>query len=255
MIQEGWRGTLRVGLLGFCLLVTMAGRGAERIIAYAVDAGSVGNQDFSGSLGMDFEVVNPILVTRLGVFDDGSDGLQRDLVAYLYDRSDPTAPVLLATLTFTSDDPGDLVGGSRFKDLQEPVRLEAGFQGTIVAENYGEGETLRNAGGNPALRAWTLNDGNGSIRFVGASRYGTQGEYPFTDDGGPADRYAAGTFEYETTPPQKPGTPGGLALIAGDGQITLTWLAVTNPFPPPRTESCAPMPATAHLPRSQKPPN
>ncbi|NMD21572.1 MAG: hypothetical protein GYA76_15190 [Verrucomicrobia bacterium] len=38
-------------------------------------AGTEGNQDFSGALGMDFDVDNPILVTRLGVFDDLSDGM------------------------------------------------------------------------------------------------------------------------------------------------------------------------------------
>ena len=42
--------------------------------AYA-DGLQVGNQtNFTGSLGMDFTVVNPITVTQLGAFDSGGDG-------------------------------------------------------------------------------------------------------------------------------------------------------------------------------------
>ena len=54
------------------------------MIAYVLPAGLPGDQDFSGSAGMDFEVVNSIVVTRLGVFDDSSDGLKRTITARLW---------------------------------------------------------------------------------------------------------------------------------------------------------------------------
>ena len=44
-------------------------------IAYQVPAGTVGQQAFNGPLGMDFNVVQPVVVTRLGVFDSGVGGL------------------------------------------------------------------------------------------------------------------------------------------------------------------------------------
>ena len=64
-----------------CVLVAvifLAGASSQaqvRMIAYVLPAGLPGDQDFSGSAGMDFEVVKSIVVTRLGVFDDSSDGL------------------------------------------------------------------------------------------------------------------------------------------------------------------------------------
>ena len=131
--------------------LVVATAGADTI-AYNVSSGTDGTQSFSGPLGMDFDVNQPIFVTRLGVFDDGSDGLNRNLTAYLWDRDDTSAPV--ETISFTMADPGTLVGGSRFKPLAAPLCLPAGFQGTIVGENYGSGEL----NGNSAQRRADLDD-------------------------------------------------------------------------------------------------
>jgi len=201
-----------------------------RVIAYAVPAGTTGNQAFGGTLGMDFDVDNPIVITRLGVFDDSSDGLNRTITARLYNRTDLSE---LARLDFTPEDPGEPVGGSRFKALPAPLRLEIGFQGTIVAEGYGAGERLRNASIAPIGPVWTLNDGNGSLAFVGTSRWGAvpPGGYPAYVDTMVAE-YAAGTFEYEVTPPLRPGTPVlRVTLPTEDAAATLFWEPVTEPMP------------------------
>ncbi len=161
-------------------------------VAYQVPASTVGNQDFGGSLGMDFDVASAIVVTRLGVFDSGSDGLVLPLSARLYNRS-TGAP--LAVLQFSSESPGDLVEGSRFKDLASPLSLPAGFQGTIAADGYGPGEPNGNQGSTPLGLA--TQDGGGAIVFVGGGRFGAApGGFPDAVDGGPADRYAAGTFAF-----------------------------------------------------------
>lgn len=206
----------------------MSARAQDLVIAYVVPAGTTGNQAFGGVLGMDFDVMNPIVVTRLGVFDDGSDGLNRPLTARLWDRATQTE---LAVLEFTPEDPGELVGGSRFKPLANPLRLEVGFQGTITAEGYGSDERLRNRLDDPANIVWTTQDGNGSLAFVGSSRWGwTPGFFPTIVDEGPAARYAAGTFEYQTTPPLLPGKTT-VTVRPGDGQILLTWTPVIAPLP------------------------
>jgi len=186
--------TVRFGAIAL-VIAGVTGLGIETsradTVAYQVPVGTVGTQAFAGPLGMDFNVNQPVLVTRLGVFDDGSDGLNRDLTAYLWDRTDTSAP--LETLTFTSADPGTLLDGSRFKPLASPLLLPAGFQGTIVGENYGATEQNGNSGG--AAPVWTTNDGGGLVSFVGSSPYGdVQGTYPANGGGGPENRYAAGTF-------------------------------------------------------------
>ncbi len=205
---------------------------AGQIVAYAVEPGHAGTQAFDGVLGMDFEIANPVLVTHLGVFDDGSDGLARTLTAVLWDTTDPSAPTELARMDFSPEDPGDLINGSRFKALATPIMLETGFQGTISAEGYGDEEKLLNPGGDPAVdRPWSVNSGAGSIRFTGVGRYGTiPGEYPDAPDGGAPDRYGAGTFQYQTTELTHPGI---VDVVAGRGDLAvlLTWEPVAEPVP------------------------
>ncbi|HRZ35011.1 MAG TPA: hypothetical protein P5534_01460 [Candidatus Paceibacterota bacterium] len=236
-LESGSRATARscrygIGLLAatalLCLWMPLT-VAQTRVIAYAVPAGTAGNQPFGGALGMDFDVDNPIVITRLGVFDDLGNGLNLPITARLYRRSD-LAP--LARIDFTPGDSGELIGGSRFKALQEPLRLEIGFQGTIVAEGYGATERLRNASIAPIGPVWTLNDGNGSLKFVGTSRWGAApGEYPVHADTMVAE-YAAGTFEFEVLPPLRPGTPAlRVRLPAEDAAATLLWDPVTEPMP------------------------
>ncbi len=208
-------------------------------IAYAFPANTAGNQDVTGAaLGYDFDVANDIIVTRLGVFDENSDGLKQTIVARLWDRQGQGGtPTQLASIEFTPADAGELIAGSRFKPLSPPLRLPRGFQGTISTDGYGALEKVKNSHGNTADVTWTLNDGNGSIAFVGSSRYGAQGEYPATADGGPAARFAAGTFEFQTTPPALPGQPAvTVQRPTEDGAVTLNWLAVTAPLPATKYE-------------------
>lgn len=223
------KGMFVLTLLAVAALAgALPSRAQERVIAYSVPAGTAGNQDFGGVLGMDFDVINPVTITRLGVFDDQSDGLNLPITARLWDRATLSE---LASVEFTPEEPGELVGGSRFKMLPTPLPLEVGFQGTISAEGYGAEERLRNRLTDAANIVWTTQDGNGSLQFVGSSRYGlTPGFYPDGVDEGPAARYAAGTFEFETSPPLLPGKPIVLAR-SGDGQVSLSWPPVTTPLP------------------------
>ena len=96
--------------------------GQGRVLAYGNLAGAGGSQDYGGSLGHDFVVHAPILVTRLGVFDSGADGLALPLVAQLWSRTGNSG-TKLAELSFNSASPGTLVGSNRMKDLATPLSL------------------------------------------------------------------------------------------------------------------------------------
>jgi hypothetical protein len=193
---------------------------ADTAIAYEVPEDTVGNQtDFAGSVGLDFDVILPISVTRLGVFDSGSDGMGLTITARLFNRDTFED---LGSLQFTPADPGDLVGGSRFKALAVPVALPAGFHGTISAEGYGEDEPLGNQGRGPLVLG--TNNGGCAIAFVGTGRYGDPGAFPATPDAGPSNIYAAGTFEFPIPPPSPtPGTPVHFVAKPGDKKVDLTW--------------------------------
>jgi Bacterial Ig domain len=174
----------------------------EITIAYLVDTNTVGSQSLPNpyALGMDFEVLSPIIVTRLGAFDSGSDGLNASstLTTQIYNRNGP-APQVAASTNFSSADPGVLIGGSRFKTLAGPVLLTNGSYSVV---GYGYDGNNRNGNlGTGNAKTWTT-DGGASITFVGGGRYGAvaPGGFPATLDGGPADRYAAGTFEFRSVP-------------------------------------------------------
>lgn len=215
-------GTMALALLVGGMLIPFPAE-AVPIIAYDVPDAPVqfGNQAFSSSLGMDFNVgPAPINVLSLGVFDSGRDGISGTLYAGIFNLS--TQLAVTDILSFTSGDPGTLTGGSLFKDLLSPVTLGMG-QYSIVAWGFSTSDLNGNFGCNGGgcgyssdITLSTLNDGGGLISFVGTGRYdttNTPGSFPTGVDGGPANRYHAGTFQYEAAPVPEPGT----LLLLGSG--------------------------------------
>ena len=187
-------------LIGLAMFLVMACVGqASATVAYQNLVGQPGIQPFGGSVGMDFSVNTPIEVTRLGVFDSGADGLGLTLNARIFDL-DTTLPVS-PVVTFTPGDPGVLEDSSRFKTLGTPLSLVPGNY-TMVAWGYGAGELLGNeGGGSPTAAFKATDDGGGLLSFIGVGRFNaTGGNFPNTPDGGPANRYSAGTFDFTFTP-------------------------------------------------------
>jgi len=174
-------------------------------IALTVPAGATQNQRHNGLLGMDFDVTGPdgIIVSRLGAFDSGQDGILGTINVGIVDRS--TGLVVGEVLTF-SGDAGDVVDGSRFLNLSTPITLANGFQGSITAQGYGQ------EGNGNFTDFSAIDDGGGLINFVGGARWGGDVAISLAPnaDGGPANRYYAGTFDYQAVP-----EPGSLALLLG----------------------------------------
>ena len=188
----------------------------------------VGNQSFGGSLGLDFEVNSPIVISDLGVFDHNQDGISTNgsLIAELWSRNengtpgafgDDTGIAVLATLSFDNASPGTLTNGFRLKPLGAPLLISPGSY-TMVAYGFDSPDDLYNSNG--GANTPTTNDGGGLITFEGVSRFNlTAGLFPTTPDGGPAARYHAGTFVFAAPAVPEPVTVGlfvmsGLALLA-----------------------------------------
>lgn len=197
--------------------------GPDEFIAVRVPSGTPGNLPYSGQLGVDFEVANPIRVEQLGVFDDGANGLRSELRVSLFDRDTTKA---IASATFTPANPGVLRDGSRFKPLTPVLELPRGFRGSIVAEGYGPEEKAgTTATGGLKVSTGT---GRGSVFFPGVARIGPPGEFPTGLETAPATFFAAGTFDYVTTPARFPGKTR-LAAIPGNGEVTLFWDQIRQP--------------------------
>ena len=196
-------------LLVSAVILALPGAPAQAAptIAYQVNAPSNGNYDWADPLGLDFDVnsANGVVITRIGVFDSNQDGLNRPITFVLYNRA--TQAVVIGPTVFVGT-AGTLVGGNRFIDIPD-VTLPAGFEGTVVWENYGPGESYYDIGAPPfgaGAGASMTNDGGGLINFVGLGRYGpdangaNRGRFPTEIDIGPANRYSTGTFEFDAVP-------------------------------------------------------
>ena len=220
--------TILVGI-GLCTAIgvlgpahTQAQTTQTATIAYDIPAGTKGNQADKGLwVGNDFYVVRPITVWHLGVFDHKSDGIQGGavLTAQLFARTGDEG-TLLETVSFDATSPGELRGGQRFKALAQPLTLLPGAY-TILAGGFDALNPEGNAGNGPYARTpvpWSVNDGGGLVRFEGGGRFGYVGanQFPNYRDGGPVNRYAAGTFTFTAAAlPASPWTSDYAALTKG----------------------------------------
>ncbi len=166
----------------------------------------VGNQNYSGSLAMYFDVTSAINVTELGAFDSGLDGFISNIQVGIFDRNTNLMVTEIATLLGTSN---TLIGNSRFFDITD-VKLEIGNY-AIVARGFGS-DSNGNAGSfGPAP---IINDDSGVIQFIGGGYFGGSSitDFNLIPDSGPANRYDAGTFIYNRAM-QVP-EPSTLAIFA-----------------------------------------
>lgn len=171
----------------------------------------LGNQAYSGTVGMQFDVNAPgILVTSLGVFDGGQDGFHHVLTTYLFDRD---THALLASQTFDGTDPGTLVGYHRFKDIPGGLVLNTGHY-VIAAGGFMDDFAGSDLLGNATLPGFvpdTFNDGGGVISSVGTGLYAEVAQGPGFYPGSPLDgnlAFNAGSFQYSLFVPE----PGSVAL-------------------------------------------
>lgn len=184
-----------------------------------------GNQSWTGTLGLAFQVNAPITVLSLGVFDSNGDGIAGTILAGIFDTG--TTLQVTPTLAFTGA-ADTLINGNRFRDLGVPVVLPAGTY-MIAAQGFGASDLNGNTrcttfvgGGcvnaNPFLPP-ALNNGGGLITFLGPNRYSLEGSgfvLPGLDLGDPAvNGLLAGTFRFEVVGQQVPEPSTGLLLVSG----------------------------------------
>lgn len=199
--------TLRLAILAAGAVSLGMSTAQAQIVALDSVRG-VGNQAFTGALGMDFDVLEgSLLVSRLGAFDSGQDGFVGSINVGIFDRNTTT---LISSATLTTANTV-LIGQSRFFDVADFSLVQGQY--SIVAQGFSNSDLNGNAvnGGTPP----TINDGGGVIDFVGGGRFSTTPAlvYPTTIDGGPANRYDAGTFEFTAVAAAAP-EPGTFAFLA-----------------------------------------
>jgi hypothetical protein len=181
-------------------------------------------QAWGGSLGMDFTVNSAINVDSMGVYNAAGNGVITGTLQVAIFMQNPNlswSEVAGTYASFDSASPGlpDLVNDGQY-DLYKtiaPVLLDPGNY-SIVAVGFSNQDPNGNTGYPGGLGA--AEDGSGLLTYTGSSRFDAAQMgtliFPTTTDGGPANRYDAGTFEFTATPEPASfiliGT--GLALIS-----------------------------------------
>jgi hypothetical protein len=181
-----------VAVAASAFLLAGTARISRAEIAYLWPAGQAGAQAFSGSIGMDFTVNQPINITSLGVFDHLGDGISGTLTTTIWNLSTGTA-VPGAVMTFNNADPGALIGSARFKPIPT-ITLPPGSY-SVASSGHGNPDFDYN----PAINTVT-NNGGGAITISGGRRFrgDATGGFPATVDAG--GFYGGGTFEFTGVP-------------------------------------------------------
>ena len=218
-------------LLAF--VVSAATPGFSSTVAYEQALQITGNQDWFGALGMDFQVLQSIVVTQIGVFSKNAYGQE-----FASPGTNLNATIF-STTGFSATN-GTIVAGTEvsFQAATEttysvtqnwifqsitPVVLLPGYY-TIVAQGYNASDRNGNVSG--GLPASTENGSGGSVLFGGGSRYESlfpdslpnPVHFPATLDGGPSNRYYAGNFQYVVPEPVS-------MLLIGTGLLAFAFRA------------------------------
>ena len=195
------------------IALVLGGVAHADFIAYDVTNGLVGNQVYSGAVGMDFNVVNATMLTQLGVFDSGGDGLASSKLVSIYNRD---TQALVISVTIAAGTSATLINGSRFVSVS-PITLTVGGHYSVIASGFTNADPLYNSSFPNAVVPSTLNTGGGLISFVGTGRYSDNPNvYPTITDTIPRPNpYAGGTFQFAAVP-----EPGSIALF-GIGALGL----------------------------------
>jgi hypothetical protein len=174
---------------------------------------TTGLQQFQGNLGMEFQVNSPIIVDALGAFDNGvqsglsgttGTGVEVGIFNAL------TGQLVGTSATFNGSTKYRQIGGDAFQSVS-PFLLGKGFYAIVALDdpNYNQGYFPSV----PYNQYQTLNSLGGALTFINYNRFDFSAtlELPTIQDGGPVDRYDAGTFAAVVTPLP----PTWTMLIAG----------------------------------------
>ncbi|KAM6997395.1 UDP-GalNAc:beta-1,3-N-acetylgalactosaminyltransferase 2 [Tautogolabrus adspersus] len=135
---------------------TEPGRDAETEIVTVSDPSLLAPSDVS-AIALDFKVLHPVVITRLGVFPSGTrPALQSNVTVKLLQLDQEEAVV---TARFSAISTGTLVNGVWYKPVEQFI-LPKGFEGTLVWENLDSaGLSTLNS---PSVQ---LNDGGGVLKI------------------------------------------------------------------------------------------
>lgn len=193
-----------------------------------------GNDTWGGTLGQPFVIDEEIFARRLAAFDHNQDGISGSITVQIRERGDGGTALtsgddvegpILAQLTFTTAEPGELEDQWRWKDLAEALTLAPGSY-VLTAFGYTGDDRFYESNTTPRGPA-----GPG-VRWTGRGIYSSQSEpgaWP-TVVGSAVGRYAgSGNMRYELAAAVREEHPAVRFDGSNDGLLAVDALAVGRP--------------------------
>lgn len=166
---------------------------ANAVTVYDTPASTPGNQNWSGTLGLDFTVNAPVKVTSLGAFDSGKDGITTDIFVAIFDAGGALVSPVVSF--FGAANPG---GTAYVFQSITPLTLAAGSY-QLGAWGYNNTDMNYNAGFVGLPGAITFDSFGGKLTATGTRYSGTGGALATTVDVG-VTRYGAGSMTVANVP-------------------------------------------------------
>jgi hypothetical protein len=196
-------------------LVTL-GSPASAATIYNAASGLAGNQNWAGTLGLDFTVAAGahVKVTSLGTFDNGGDGINNDIQVGIFNLT--TGALVSPVLNFNGT--VNATGAAYvFKALLTPIVLGSGsYQLGAWGYNLGSDCNYNNGGPDGPVM---FNSLIGLLRATGSEYSYSAGSLATNIDNG-ATRYGAGSFIATSAVPEPAAWVmmlvglGGIGLVA-----------------------------------------
>jgi hypothetical protein len=196
------------------LATTFLATAAPSLAATQVYDGTVevgGNQQWGGTLGLDFDVNQTIYVTSLGSFDAGRDGITHNIFVGIFNATTGLLVGPAVNLNGTAN-----TGGAYDSVAIATLTLTPGHY-QIGAWGYNNADDINFNNGGPGGPI-SFNTLGGALTAIGShySDFGSPGAFATNPDVG-STRYGAGTFSAYIPEPATWGM-----MIAGFGLVGAT---------------------------------
>ncbi len=170
-----------------------------------------GNQGWTQALGMDFNVLSQIHITRLGAYDSGGDGFANGTTISVGIFNLNGGALVGTSASFTGTD-GTLIGQSRFLDIPHFLLAPGSYSIVAFGFNSNDPNGNFNIGGTDPQ---TVDTGGGLIDFSGPFNSPYGGSFgPATTPFHGVATFDAGTFQFHAHPhAHDVPEPSSLALL------------------------------------------
>lgn len=180
---------INIGLAIAAVPVALAATGANAATVFDTPTSTLGNQVFTGGVGLDFAVNSPVVITALGAFDAGAKQFNTDVMVGIYNLT--TSSFVSPLVNFNGHTAAS--GNAYAFQSVQPFTLVSGNNYSVYAYGFSDNNLIYNSGFADPKNSSIVFDNLGGALTNGFGRYG--GMDPKNDlTVGYSSEFGAGSF-------------------------------------------------------------